>query len=220
MSKAPSYSRRALLRAGTATAASVTLAAALPGIVFLSGGQSDIAATRHLDAINRAGGAKPWRLTFSYSRALQRAAITTWRGKQDNVGAAQRAFYHRARCDRLAAVERLIKARWPKAGASDEASEAVFARLQEIVQALRNLRNEHKVDPRRTIEVSVSADGEIAKSIDAIGTIPQRMRNSGGTIVNQAAYDLFQNVEGFFLCPSDANTGNPPITENNWPMPR
>jgi fructose-bisphosphate aldolase class I len=93
------------------TVASVTLRclrrhapAALPGIVFLSGGQSDVLATRHLDAINRTGGARPWRLTFSYGRALQDAALSTWRGKQENVSAAQRAFFHRSRCNSLAAV--------------------------------------------------------------------------------------------------------------------
>ena len=56
-----------------------TIPAALPGIVFLSGGQSDMAATAHLDAMNRIGA--PWPLTFSYSRALQNAALKTWAGK-------------------------------------------------------------------------------------------------------------------------------------------
>ena len=55
---------------------------AVPGIVFLSGGQSDVVATRHLDAINRAGGPKPWTLSFSYGRALQDAALATWRGRR------------------------------------------------------------------------------------------------------------------------------------------
>jgi valyl-tRNA synthetase len=61
---------------------------------------------------------------------------------------------------------RLIKAAWPKAGESDDAIEATFARLQEIIQALRNLRNEHKVDPKRTIAVTVSAGAEQAREID------------------------------------------------------
>jgi prepilin-type N-terminal cleavage/methylation domain-containing protein len=56
----------------------------------------------------------------------------------------------------------------------------------------------------------------LARSIDTIGTYPQRMRNSSGAIVNQRAYDVFQNVEGFFICPSDPNTGSPPLTENNY----
>jgi fructose-bisphosphate aldolase class I len=76
---------------------------AVPGIVFLSGGQNDVLATRHLDAINRAGGPKPWALSFSYGRALQDAALATWLGRPANVAAAQRAFHHRARCNGLAA---------------------------------------------------------------------------------------------------------------------
>jgi fructose-bisphosphate aldolase class I len=77
---------------------------AVPGVVFLSGGQGDVIATQHLDAINRAGGPKPWKLTFSYGRALQDAAAAAWKGKPENVQAAQTAFYHRARCNGLAAV--------------------------------------------------------------------------------------------------------------------
>lgn len=75
--------------------------AALPGIVFLSGGQSDVAATAHLDAMNRAGA--PWPLTFSYSRALQNSALKAWGGKTANVAAAQAAFAHRAHMNGLAA---------------------------------------------------------------------------------------------------------------------
>ena len=77
---------------------------AVPGIVFLSGGQRDVDATRHLDAINRAGGARPWKLSFSFGRALQDAALATWRGTAENVPAAMRAFYHRAMCNGLAAL--------------------------------------------------------------------------------------------------------------------
>jgi fructose-bisphosphate aldolase class I len=76
---------------------------AVPGIVFLSGGQRDVVATRHLDAINRASGPRPWKISFSFGRALQDAALNTWRGRPENVAAAQRAFYHRARCNSLAA---------------------------------------------------------------------------------------------------------------------
>jgi fructose-bisphosphate aldolase class I len=75
--------------------------AAVPGIAFLSGGQSDEEATAHLDAMNRIGGL-PWKLTFSYGRALQHAPQTTWAGKPENVAAAQRAFAHRARMNGLA----------------------------------------------------------------------------------------------------------------------
>jgi fructose-bisphosphate aldolase class I len=77
--------------------------AAVPGIAFLSGGQSDEEATAHLDAMNRIGGV-PWRLTFSYGRALQVAPQKAWSGKPENVGAAQRAFAHRARMNGLAAA--------------------------------------------------------------------------------------------------------------------
>jgi len=77
--------------------------AAVPGIAFLSGGQSDEEATAHLDAMNRIGGL-PWRLTFSYGRALQAAPQKAWCGKPENVAAAQRAFTHRAMMNRLAAM--------------------------------------------------------------------------------------------------------------------
>jgi fructose-bisphosphate aldolase class I len=76
---------------------------AVPGIAFLSGGQSDEEATAHLDAINRVGGL-PWKVTFSYGRALQAAPQKAWSGKLDNVAAAQRAFAHRARMNGLAAL--------------------------------------------------------------------------------------------------------------------
>ncbi|MBV9982801.1 class I fructose-bisphosphate aldolase [Bradyrhizobium sp.] len=75
--------------------------AAVPGIAFLSGGQSDEEATAHLDAMNRIGGL-PWPLTFSYGRALQAAPQKTWSGKPENVAAGQRAFTHRARMNALA----------------------------------------------------------------------------------------------------------------------
>src|SRR6188472_2297294 len=75
--------------------------AAVPGIAFLSGGQSDEDATAHLDAMNRIGGL-PWRLTFSYGRALQAAPQKAWAGKPENVAAGQRAFSHRARMNALA----------------------------------------------------------------------------------------------------------------------
>jgi fructose-bisphosphate aldolase class I len=75
---------------------------AVPGIAFLSGGQSDEEATAHLDAMNKIGGL-PWNLTFSYGRALQHAPQTAWAGKSENVAAAQRAFSHRAAMNGLAA---------------------------------------------------------------------------------------------------------------------
>jgi len=73
-----------------------------PGIVFLSGGQSDEAATAHLNAMAATRGL-PWPLTFSYSRALQNPALKTWKGQAGNVAAAQKAFHHRAQMNALAA---------------------------------------------------------------------------------------------------------------------
>jgi fructose-bisphosphate aldolase, class I len=75
--------------------------AAVPGIAFLSGGQSDEDATAHLDAMNRIGGL-PWKLTFSYGRALQAAPQEAWSGKTENVVAGQQALTHRARMNSLA----------------------------------------------------------------------------------------------------------------------
>ena len=75
----------------------------LPGIVFLSGGQSDLDATAHLDAMNKIGGFK-WKLSFSYGRALQQAALKTWAGDDDNLEAAQKAFSHRAAMNMKAAL--------------------------------------------------------------------------------------------------------------------
>jgi fructose-bisphosphate aldolase class I len=77
--------------------------AAVPGIAFLSGGQSDEQATAHLDAMNKIGGL-PWKLTFSYGRALQAAPQKAWSGKTENVPSAQRAFSHRAAMYGLAAL--------------------------------------------------------------------------------------------------------------------
>src|SRR5271156_1182943 len=77
--------------------------AAVPGIAFLSGGQSDEEATAHLDAMNRMG-ALPWHVGFSYGRALQAAPQKTWSGKSENVAAAQRAFSHRAMMNGLATL--------------------------------------------------------------------------------------------------------------------
>jgi fructose-bisphosphate aldolase class I len=75
--------------------------AAVPGIVFLSGGQTDKAATQRLNAICGISGA-PWKLSFSFGRALQNPALKIWNGSQDNVAAAQTALHHRAKCNGLA----------------------------------------------------------------------------------------------------------------------
>jgi len=76
---------------------------AVPGIAFLSGGQSDVEATAHLSAMNALGGL-PWPLTFSYGRALQAAPQKAWSGKTENVAAGQAAFAHRALMNSLAAL--------------------------------------------------------------------------------------------------------------------
>ncbi|HKY49813.1 MAG TPA: class I fructose-bisphosphate aldolase, partial [Candidatus Limnocylindria bacterium] len=85
-----------------------TVPAAVPGIVFLSGGQSDDEATMNLDAINRyaAQVGAPWKLSFSYGRGLQAAPQKAWSGKTANVAAAQRAFQHRARLTAAAQLGR------------------------------------------------------------------------------------------------------------------
>jgi fructose-bisphosphate aldolase class I len=80
--------------------------AAVPGIVFLSGGQNHLAATEHLNAINRIEGIRPWALTFSYGRALQDEALRAWQGNDERLPAGQQAFYHRAKCDAAAALGR------------------------------------------------------------------------------------------------------------------
>ena len=74
----------------------------LPGITFVSGGQSDLNSTAHLDAMNKIGGL-PWKLSFSYGRALQQAALKSWLGKIENMPSAQAALSHRALMNKLAA---------------------------------------------------------------------------------------------------------------------
>lgn len=88
----------------TVTVFQRTLPIAVPGVTFLSGGQSEITATEHLNAINQYDGKRPWSLTFSYGRALQASVLQAWQGKQENVKAAQDVYLHRARCNGLASV--------------------------------------------------------------------------------------------------------------------
>ena len=76
---------------------------AVPGIIFLSGGQADELATAHLDAINKMGPLS-WKISFSYGRALQAAPLKTWSGKPENVSAAKAAFTHRASMNKLASL--------------------------------------------------------------------------------------------------------------------
>ena len=85
----------------TIAALKATVPAAVPGIAYLSGGQSDEEATAHLDAMNKIGGF-PWKMTYSYGRALQAAPQKAWAGKKENVAAAQAAFGHRAKMNGLA----------------------------------------------------------------------------------------------------------------------
>ena len=80
--------------------------ASVPGIVFLSGGQDHVTATRHLNAINQLNELKPWKLSFSYGRALQDEALQAWLGKPQNRHAAQQAFARRAKCVSAAALGR------------------------------------------------------------------------------------------------------------------
>jgi fructose-bisphosphate aldolase class I len=88
----------------TVTALQRTVPAAVPGVVFLSGGQSEVDATINLNAINQVQGKKPWALTFSYGRALQASALAAWGGKPENIPAGQAVLLHRARCNSAAAV--------------------------------------------------------------------------------------------------------------------
>jgi fructose-bisphosphate aldolase, class I len=80
--------------------------AAVPGIVFLSGGQNAPLATAHLNATNRLPDAKPWKLSFSYGRALQDPALEAWHGRNENLSAGQQAFYRRARFNGAASLGR------------------------------------------------------------------------------------------------------------------
>ncbi|MCZ6664547.1 MAG: fructose-bisphosphate aldolase, partial [Gammaproteobacteria bacterium] len=77
---------------------------AIPGIVFLSGGQSGEDATRHLNAMNAGGFDLPWPLSFSYGRALQADALKAWGGKAENLARAREILLHRERCNGLAAM--------------------------------------------------------------------------------------------------------------------
>jgi fructose-bisphosphate aldolase class I len=81
-----------------------TVPAAVPGITFLSGGQSEEEATMNLDEINRVNLLRPWSLTFSYGRALQHTVLKTWQGRSDNVQAAQSALKERAKANSRAAT--------------------------------------------------------------------------------------------------------------------
>ena len=81
----------------TVTALQRTVPAAVPGIVFLSGGQYEEEASVNLNAINQYQGKKPWALSFSYGRALQASALRAWQGKPENIGAGQKELLQRAK---------------------------------------------------------------------------------------------------------------------------
>jgi fructose-bisphosphate aldolase class I len=101
--KSPKQASREEVAEKTVKVLKRTVPGAVPGIAFLSGGQSDEDATAHLHLMN-AMGKLPWNLTFSYGRALQAAALKAWSGKADNTAAGARAFSHRAKMNGLAAA--------------------------------------------------------------------------------------------------------------------
>jgi fructose-bisphosphate aldolase class I len=101
--KCPKQADRRTVAEATLRVLKRLVPAAVPGIAFLSGGQSDEDATAHLDEMNKLGGG-PWVLSFSYGRALQAAALKAWGGRKENVAAGQRAYLHRARMNSLAAT--------------------------------------------------------------------------------------------------------------------
>lgn len=104
----------------TVTALSRAVPPAVPGITFLSGGQSEEQATIHLNAINACQGRKPWALTFSYGRALQASVLSAWSGKADQIGAAQTQLLKLAHANGLAALGKYVP------GESCAASQSLF----------------------------------------------------------------------------------------------
>lgn len=104
----PTRATPAQIAEATVSAFQRTIPVAVPGIVFLSGGHSEIDATRYLNAINNHPGPKPWKLSFSFGRALQASALKAWDGKAENTAAAQEAFMVRARGNCLAAMGKYV----------------------------------------------------------------------------------------------------------------
>jgi len=105
----------------TLTVLQRTVPSAVPGITFLSGGQSEEEATLNLNAINQAPGPKPWKLTFSYGRALQHSVLKAWMGEAGNVGQAQKTLLARAKANGLAAM-----GKYGGEAASAEAMESTY----------------------------------------------------------------------------------------------
>jgi len=102
----------------TVTTLQRVLPPAVPGVMFLSGGQSEEEASRNLNAINQYHGRKPWVLSFSYGRALQNSTLQAWQGKKENVKKAQEAFLTRAKANSLATVG--------KYGGSTEGNQSLY----------------------------------------------------------------------------------------------
>jgi fructose-bisphosphate aldolase class I len=107
----------------TVTVLQRTVPPAVPGITFLSGGQSEEEATIHLNAINRVPGPKPWSLTFSYGRALQATVLKTWGGKDESIPAAQKALLVRAKANSEASV-----GKYTGSGANASAKESLYVK--------------------------------------------------------------------------------------------
>lgn len=107
----------------TVTVLRRTVPAAVPGITFLSGGQSEENATLHLDAMNKVPGNKPWALTFSYGRALQATVLKVWKGQEANVKAAQDALLVRSKGNSEA-----CQGTYSGSAASADASESLYVK--------------------------------------------------------------------------------------------
>ena len=106
----------------TVTALSRTVPPAVPGITFLSGGQSEENATLNLNSINQVKGVRrPWALTFSYGRALQASVLKAWAGKPENIPSAQAELVKRAKANGLAAVGKYVSS-----GAGVAGDESLF----------------------------------------------------------------------------------------------
>lgn len=107
----------------TVTALRRTVPSAVPGIVFLSGGQSEEEATLNLNAMNKLDVLKPWTLSFSFGRALQQSTLKTWAGKKDNIAKAQEAFLARCKANSEATL-----GKYAGAAAGGLASESLFVK--------------------------------------------------------------------------------------------
>jgi fructose-bisphosphate aldolase class I len=107
----------------TVTTLRRTVPAAVPGITFLSGGQSEEEATVHLNEMNKVDALRPWSLTFSYGRALQATVLKVWGGKKENIAHAQKALLVRAKANSLASV-----GKYSGEGASDASGQSLYVK--------------------------------------------------------------------------------------------